>query len=207
MKLEETFAVNPPDGKPQPEIETGEQVPLSSPWLPLAGENTNASKAGNRVHRPADRSEHEKVPYGQRQGLSIVYKHGVLHRDPESEGEGKVSHRLTVWTRTELQINRNRTLDLDIAVMTLLEEMTKLNIALKAWRSPVSDALNDGRFFSSSSAAGKRWRPIVRALVGTDKSAFMEILGFRFFIFDRNMTITTISYRKDHDGTVYKHFQ
>lgn len=61
--------------------------------------------------------------------------------------------------------------------MALLEEMSKMNIALKAWRSSASDALSDGRFFSSSSAAGRKWRPIVRALVATDKSAFSEILG------------------------------
>ena len=67
--------------------------------------------------------------------------------------------------------------------MGLLEEMSKLNIALKAWRSSVSDALSDNRFFSSSSAAGRRWRPIVRALVGTDKSAFTEILGFPYLHF------------------------
>jgi len=67
--------------------------------------------------------------------------------------------------------------------MALLEEMSKLAIALKAWRSPVSDALNDGRFFSSSSAAGRKWRPIVRALVGTDKSAFAEILGIPYLHF------------------------
>ena len=74
-------------------------------------------------------------------------------------------------------------MDLDPAILVLLEEMTKLNIALKAWRSPISDALNDSRFFSSSSAAGRKWRPIVRALVGTDKSAFTEILGFPILVF------------------------
>ena len=67
--------------------------------------------------------------------------------------------------------------------MALLEEMSKLGIALKAWRSPVSDALNDSRFFSSSSTTGKKWRPIVRALLGTDKSAFTEILGSPYFHF------------------------
>ena len=30
-KLEETFAINFPDGRPQPETEAGEQVPLSYP--------------------------------------------------------------------------------------------------------------------------------------------------------------------------------
>jgi len=67
--------------------------------------------------------------------------------------------------------------------MALLEDMSKLSIALKAWRSPVSDALNDNRFFSSSSMAGRKWRPIVRALVGTDKSAFTEILGIPYLHF------------------------
>lgn len=69
--------------------------------------------------------------------------------------------------------------------MALLEEMGKLSIALKAWRSPVSDALNDSRFFGSSSIAGRRWRPIVRALVATDKSAFTEILGSSILISNR----------------------
>jgi hypothetical protein len=66
--------------------------------------------------------------------------------------------------------------------LALLEEMSKLSIALKAWRSPVSDALNDGRFFNSLSTAGRRWRLIVRALVATDKSAFAEILGSSIFV-------------------------
>ena len=88
--------MNPTDGKPQPETEVGEQVPLSSPWFPLVGVKTNTFIAGNRVHRSAGRSEHEKVPHGQRQGLSVVYKHGVLHRNPKSEGEGKVSRRSTL---------------------------------------------------------------------------------------------------------------
>ena len=66
--------------------------------------------------------------------------------------------------------------------MALLEEMSKLSIALKAWRSPVSDALNDGRFFNSSSTAGRKWRLIVRALCTTDKSAFTEILGSAIFV-------------------------
>ena len=63
---------------------------------PPTGENTDPSKAGNRVHCPAGRSEHEEVPHGQRQGPSVVYKHGVLHRDPEFEGESKVSRRSTL---------------------------------------------------------------------------------------------------------------
>lgn len=91
-KLEETFTVNSPDGRLQPEAETGEQVPLSPP-LTIPGENADPPKAGNRIHRSAGHSEHEEVPHGQRQGPGIVYKHGVLHRDPGSEGEGKVSRR------------------------------------------------------------------------------------------------------------------
>ena len=91
--------------------------------------------------------------------------------------------------------------------MVLLEEMSKLNIALKAWRGPISDALNDSRFFSSSSIAGRKWRPIVRALVGTDKSAFTEILGLPIIAFNRTMSMTAIRYRKNHNRTVHKHLQ
>lgn len=104
-------------------------------------------------------------------------------------------------------IKPNRTLDLDTAVMALLEEMSKLSIALKAWRSPVSDALNDNRFFSSSSATGIKWRPIVRALVATDKSAFTEILGNPIFVFNRTMWMVTINYRENSDCPLHQHFQ
>lgn len=110
-------------------------------------------------------------------------------------------------TYAEPQLSRNRTLDSDVAVMALLEEMSKLGIALKAWRGPVSDALNDSRFFSSSSITGRTWRPIVRALVVTDKSAFTEILGSPIFVFNRTMWITRIHYRKDDGYSIHQHFQ
>ena len=91
--------------------------------------------------------------------------------------------------------------------MALLEEMGRLSIALKAWRGPVSDALNDSRFFSSSPATGKKWRPIVRALVATDKSALTEILGSPVFVFSRTMRVIAIYYRKNNHRSIHQHFQ
>ena len=55
------------------------------PYLPLvppSRRDVNTPNPGNPVHRPAGRPEHEEIPHGQRQGVGIVYKHGVLHRNP-----------------------------------------------------------------------------------------------------------------------------
>ena len=62
-------------------------------------------------------------------------------------------------------------------IVEILQELTRVPAALKAWRGVVSDTLNDTRVFNSSPAAGVLWKPVVTALVDTDKSAFPELLG------------------------------
>lgn len=39
------------------------------------------------------------------------------------------------------------------------------------------DAINDNRCFNSTPAAGKKWRPLIKMLFETDKSALTELLS------------------------------
>ncbi|PSS29693.1 hypothetical protein PHLCEN_2v2841 [Hermanssonia centrifuga] len=55
--------------------------------------------------------------------------------------------------------------------------MTKLSAAMKAWRGPIVDILNDNRCFNSSAEGGKRWRVLVKMLFETDKTALTELLS------------------------------
>lgn len=61
--------------------------------------------------------------------------------------------------------------------MSILREMTRLAAAIKAWRGPIVDVLNDNRCFNSTPQAGRKWRGMVKALFDTDKTAFTELLG------------------------------
>lgn len=48
---------------------------------------------------------------------------------------------------------------------------------MKAWRGPVVDVLNDNRCFNSTPDAGGKWRPMVKMLFDTDKTALAELLS------------------------------
>lgn len=59
----------------------------------------------------------------------------------------------------------------------MVQELAKIPAALKAWRGPVTELLNDNRFFNCNSDAALQWKPVIKALFDTDKTAFPELLG------------------------------
>jgi len=70
-----------------------------------------------------------------------------------------------------------QTIDLDETTLDIIKELSKIPAAARAWRPTVADAFNDARFFNCSPEAAQRWRPLVRALVDTDKTVFLDLLG------------------------------
>ncbi|KDQ63058.1 hypothetical protein JAAARDRAFT_53285 [Jaapia argillacea MUCL 33604] len=72
---------------------------------------------------------------------------------------------------------KSRPLDVDPTVLDLVREMTKIPAALKAWRGPVTDVLNDNRFFNSTSQSAQKFRPIIRALFDVDRASVGELLN------------------------------
>jgi hypothetical protein len=68
--------------------------------------------------------------------------------------------------------------NIDEAFLELLLNLTRLSQASKAWRKDVSDALNDGRFFSTPiELVQSHWAPIFAQLVLNDKDRMPELLG------------------------------
>ena len=55
--------------------------------------------------------------------------------------------------------------------------MSKINVAVKAWRPPVFDSLSDNRCFNSTAEAGQKWMPMIKSFFDTDKTALPELLG------------------------------
>lgn len=61
--------------------------------------------------------------------------------------------------------------------MDILAELTKIPAAAKYWKPIVSEALNDNRFFNTSPEASVKWKPLIKALVETDKQTVTDLLG------------------------------
>ncbi|MBW0470508.1 hypothetical protein O181_010223, partial [Austropuccinia psidii MF-1] len=72
---------------------------------------------------------------------------------------------------------RNRSLELETIMLGLLVEMTKHSAASRAWRTYVADSFADAKFFNYSPETGRRWKPIIQALLTTDKERFTEMLS------------------------------
>ena len=67
-------------------------------------------------------------------------------------------------------------MDVDSTVLAIVREMAKIPAALKAWRTPVTELLNDNRLFNCNREAAENWRPVVKTLFDADKAAFPELL-------------------------------
>lgn len=79
-----------------------------------------------------------------------------------------------------------RTLDIDDQVLIILQEMTRIGAAYKAWRGAVTDVLNDNRCFNSSPQAGGKWRVMVKALFDADKAALSDLLSKNKLVYTSN---------------------
>lgn len=65
----------------------------------------------------------------------------------------------------------------DDATVTLLREMARIPPAAKAWRPPLAEAFNDNRFFKITPTDSEPWKPLVCALMDSDKERFTELIG------------------------------
>jgi hypothetical protein len=72
---------------------------------------------------------------------------------------------------------RGRTFEIDDSILHLLAELTKVPAAFKAWRSQVLEAFSDNRFFYGPPSNAGEWRPIVQALVASDKERFPDLIA------------------------------
>ncbi|GAA5982369.1 hypothetical protein JCM11641_006959 [Rhodosporidiobolus odoratus] len=72
---------------------------------------------------------------------------------------------------------RAKTFDADPSIFALLHEMASNPQIVKAWRSVVSDAFSDNRFFSAPPFMHARWKPLIKALFASDKEKLNELIA------------------------------
>ncbi|KAJ7070662.1 Dopey, N-terminal-domain-containing protein [Mycena amicta] len=72
---------------------------------------------------------------------------------------------------------KGKPMDVDPAVMGIIEEMTKIPSTLKTWRPPVVELLGDNRLFNCNYESADKWKPIMKSLFDLDKAAFPELLA------------------------------
>lgn len=71
----------------------------------------------------------------------------------------------------------SRTFEIDSSVFELVVEMTSLSNTSKAWRTAVTDAFGDNRFFNARPTSHVYWAKIITALVTADKEKLPELIG------------------------------
>ncbi|KAF9486392.1 hypothetical protein BDN70DRAFT_822033, partial [Pholiota conissans] len=72
---------------------------------------------------------------------------------------------------------KTRPMDVDPTVIQILQEMTRIPAALKSWKTPVVDLLNDNRVFNCNPIDATKWGAIIKSLYDADKTALPELLG------------------------------
>ncbi|CEQ42798.1 SPOSA6832_04666 [Sporobolomyces salmonicolor] len=72
---------------------------------------------------------------------------------------------------------RSKSFDIDPAVFELLQEMAKNPQTVKAWRSTVADAFADNRFFNAPPSLNVQWKPLIQALMSSDKERLPDLAG------------------------------
>lgn len=63
--------------------------------------------------------------------------------------------------------------------------MTRYPTNLKAWKSQVVDIFSDNRFFNSPPSSHSNWKPLIQALMTSDKERLVELIGKFFPLVDR----------------------
>lgn len=66
---------------------------------------------------------------------------------------------------------------MDDAILDILIEMARIPAVAKAWRTTVNDVFADARFFDMAPSSSEKWRPLIRAMIDTDRQAFPELIG------------------------------
>lgn len=66
---------------------------------------------------------------------------------------------------------------MDAAILRVFLEISKISSTVKAWRLQVGDAFNEARFFQHRWQEAQLWKPLICALMDSDKEWFKELLG------------------------------
>lgn len=51
---------------------------------------------------------------------------------------------------------------------------------IKAWRTQVAEMFADNRFFNSPPSSHTKWKPLIQALMASDKERVVELIGEDF---------------------------
>lgn len=73
--------------------------------------------------------------------------------------------------------------------------MARYPTNLKAWKTQVGEIFADNRFFNSSPSSHPNWKPLIQALMTSDKERFVELTGiFYSRLLQLNDSFTDISF-------------
>ena len=68
-------------------------------------------------------------------------------------------------------------LDLDDYILNFLTEIVRILGSSKAWKPMILGSFNDTCFFNSKPSVGQKWKPIIKALVDSDKQNLSDVIS------------------------------
>ncbi|KAF9447031.1 hypothetical protein P691DRAFT_803039 [Macrolepiota fuliginosa MF-IS2] len=95
----------------------------------------------------------------------------------DNDKVASVCTNIVYYIVTPAMRGRTRPMEVDNVILSILQEMTRMPNALKAWKAPVIDLFNDNRLFNSLPDEAELWKPVIKAFFDSDKTAFPELLS------------------------------
>ncbi|KAJ4470942.1 Dopey, N-terminal-domain-containing protein [Lentinula aciculospora] len=72
---------------------------------------------------------------------------------------------------------KTKPMEVDPIIVNIIHEMSRMPSAFKTWKSPVTELLNDNKVFNGAPDAAEPWKPIIKTIFDSDKTAFPELLN------------------------------
>ena len=70
--------------------------------------------------------------------------------------------------------------------------MVKNPATVKAWRAQIGDTFLDNRFFNAPPSSHTSWKPLIQALMASDKERLVELTGQSFSTCEKRLELISI---------------
>ncbi|KAJ3774387.1 Dopey, N-terminal-domain-containing protein [Lentinula raphanica] len=72
---------------------------------------------------------------------------------------------------------KTKPMEIEPVIVNMVYEMSRIPAAFKTWKSAVTELLNDNKVFNGTPDVAEPWKPIIKTVFDSDKTAFPELLS------------------------------
>ncbi len=90
---------------------------------------------------------------------------------------GRSGYGDTTVRNYDTDFRKSRLGDVEASILGVLQAISEISSASRAWKGVVYEAFIDNRFFSMPHEAAQAWNPIIFSLTGSEKQTFIELIN------------------------------